>query len=78
LDSQKLQLGINILDLLAVETSIFSSKGEARKMVQANGFSLNKSKLSDIEYTLGASDVLHGKYIIAQKGKKNYFVIALN
>ena len=69
---------LNILDLLAVETSIFASKGEARKMVQANGFSLNKSKLSDIDYTIGSSDVLHGKYIIAQKGKKNYFVISLN
>lgn len=78
LDLKKLESGLNILDLLAVETSIFSSKGEARKMVQANGFSLNKSKLSDIDYTIGSSDVLHGKYIIAQKGKKNYFVISLN
>ncbi len=78
LDLKKLESGLNILDLLAVETSIFSSKGEARKMVQANGFSLNKSKLSDIDYSIGSSDVLHGKYIIAQKGKKNYFVISLN
>ena len=76
-EKEKLEAGVNILDLIAVETTIFPSKGEARKMVQANGFSLNKTKISDIDYTVSSADVLHGRFIIAQKGKKNYFVIAL-
>lgn len=69
---------INLIDLLTVETTVFPSKGEARKMVQSNGFSLNKTKVSDIEYTVGDGDILHDKFIIVQKGKKNYFVIELN
>lgn len=69
--------GLNILELLAVDSNIFSSKGEARKMVQSGGFSMNKSKISDPEYRVTANDVLHETFIIVQKGKKNYFVIAL-
>lgn len=69
---------INLIDLLTVETTVFPSKGEARKMVQSNGFSLNKTKVSDVEYTMGDGDILHDKFIIVQKGKKNYFVIELN
>lgn len=69
---------INLIDLLTVETTVFPSKGEARKMVQSNGFSLNKTKVSDVEYTVGDGDILHDKFIIVQKGKKNYFVIELN
>lgn len=74
---EKLQDGTNILDLLAVETSIFPSKGEARKMIAANGFSINKEKYTNVDGTIDMSAALHGKYVILQKGKKNYFVIAL-
>ncbi len=69
------RLPMAILDALAVETSIFPSKGEARKMIQGNGFSLNKDKLTDINYQLGEADIIDGKYILAQKGKKDYFII---
>jgi tyrosyl-tRNA synthetase len=66
---------MNILDLLAVKTAVFPSKGEARKMVQGGGVSLNKEKIGDINYEVTAKDVINGHYILAQKGKKNYFII---
>ena len=65
----------NVLDLLAVKTAVFPSKGEARKMVQGGGVSLNKAKVGDIAYEVTSDDVINGHYILAQKGKKNYFII---
>ena len=65
----------NILDLLAVKTAVFPSKGEARKMVQGGGVSLNKAKVNDINYEVTADDIINGHYILAQKGKKNYYII---
>ncbi|MBR5256921.1 MAG: tyrosine--tRNA ligase [Bacteroidales bacterium] len=65
----------NVLDLLAVKTAVFPSKGEARKMVQGGGVSLNKDKVGDINYEVTSADVINGHYILAQKGKKNYFII---
>ena len=76
-DKEKLVKGTNILDLLAVETSIFPSKGEARKMIAANGFSINKEKYTNVDGTINMSAALHKRYVILQKGKKNYFVIEL-
>lgn len=70
-------LPIGILDALAVNTSIFPSKGEARKMIQGNGFSLNKDKVTDIAYELSEKDIVDGKYILAQKGKKDYYIIKI-
>ena len=75
LDRSNLPLGI--LDALAVNTSIFPSKGEARKMIQGNGFSLNKDKVTDIAYELSEKDIIDGKYILAQKGKKDYYIIKI-
>ena len=63
------------VDLLAETTSCFPSKGEMRKMVKGGGVSINKEKLADPERTIEADDLIDGKYIIAQKGKKNYFLI---
>ena len=74
-DIQKSDLPCDILDFLAVKTQVFSSKGEARKMVQGNGVSINKDKISDIAYEVSGKDIVDGKYILAQKGKKNYFII---
>jgi len=68
-------IGGGILDVLAVKTAIFPSKGEARKMVQSGGVSINKEKVSDIDYAFTQNDVLDGKYVLVQKGKKNYFII---
>ena len=74
-DIEKSKLPVPVLDFLAVETTIFPSKGEARKMIQGNGFSLNKEKVTDINYQIEEKDILDGKYILAQKGKKDYYII---
>lgn len=67
--------GIQITDFLA-QTNIFTSKGEARKMLQGNGVSINKDKVSDTKMLTDA-DLLDGKYIIVQKGKKNYYLVVV-
>ena len=74
-DITKEDLPCNILDLLAVKTSILPSKGEARKMVQGNGIAINKDKVADINADVTEADIVNGHYILAQKGKKNYFII---
>ena len=71
----ELKAGIGPLDLLAEKTHIFPSKGEARKMIQANGFSLNKEKLTDPATPLTDAQLLNGKYLLFQKGKKNYYLV---
>ena len=72
---EKSKLPLNILEALAVESSIFPSKGEARKMIQGNGFSINKEKRTDPNGVLTEEDIIDGKYILAQKGKKDYYII---
>ena len=74
-DIDKAELPCNILDLLAVKTAILPSKGEARKMVQGNGIAINKDKVTDINALVTEADIVNGHYILAQKGKKNYFII---
>ncbi|MDE6246454.1 MAG: tyrosine--tRNA ligase, partial [Muribaculaceae bacterium] len=54
---------------------VFPSKGEARKMVQGNGVSLNKEKVTDPNMVVNADMLIAGKYILAQRGKKNYYLI---
>jgi len=70
-----LEAGIPPLDLLAERTQIFPSKGEARKMMVANGFSMNKEKLTDVQTPVTAAQLLNGKYLLFQKGKKNYYIV---
>ena len=65
----------NILDLLAVDTTVFASKGECRKLIQGGGLSINKEKVENAEMTITADMLLNGKYLLVQKGKKNYFII---
>ena len=71
--AEKFPLGV--IDLLAGESQVFPSKGECRKMIQANGVSINKEKVGDINAQIGEESFINGKYILAQKGKKNYFII---
>ena len=71
-----LEAGIPIVDFLAVNTQIFPSKGEARKMVQGNGVSVNKDKVT-LDKTMEANDLIDGKYILVQKGKKNYYLVVV-
>lgn len=65
----------NIIDILAVETSVFPSKGECRKMIQGGGVSINKDKCDSIDRNITTEDLINGKYILAQRGKKNYYII---
>ncbi len=66
--------GTDVVTFLA-ETGILPSKGEARKMVQNGGISINRSKISDIALVLGESVLLHNEYLLVQKGKKNYYLV---
>ena len=74
-DVPKAELPCSIQDFLAVKTSVFPSKGEARKMIQGGGVSINKDKFTDPSGEITEADIIDGKYILAQKGKKNYFII---
>ena len=66
-----------LIDVLAT-TGIMPSKGEARKMIQSGAISINKQKISDVDYALQASDLLQNQYILVQKGKKNYYLLTLD
>ncbi|MEO6315034.1 MAG: tyrosine--tRNA ligase [Chitinophagaceae bacterium] len=72
----KVNTGIDIVSFLA-ETGIFPSKGEARKTVQGGGVSINKNKIDTINFEVNKSLVLHGKYLLVQKGKKNYYLVTV-
>ena len=71
-----LEAGIPIVDFMAVNTQIFPSKGEARKMTQANGVSINKEKVT-LDKVMTTADLIDGKYILVQKGKKNYYLVVV-
>lgn len=75
IDRGMLADGMPLLELLATATSVFPSKGEARKMVQGGGVSINKQKVTDPNMTVDASMLLNGKYMLAQRGKRNYYLI---
>ena len=68
---------VDPVSLLGEKTPIYSSKGEARKAIQGNGVSINKEKIN-LERKISSSDLLYGKYLLAQKGKKNYYLISVN
>lgn len=72
-----LQDGCGIVDFLAEHTRIFASKGEARRMLKDNGVSLNKNKVGD-DFKVTADCLLNGRYVLVQKGKKNYFIVKVN
>lgn len=72
------KLGVNIIDLLAVETNVFPSKGECRKMIKGNGLAINKDKCTDIDRSLSSEDLMDEKYVLIQRGKKNYYILKFN
>ena len=69
--------GVNFIALCTEHASVFPSKGEARKLIQGGGISLNKEKVTAVDATVSASDLISGKYLLVQKGKKNYFLIVV-
>ena len=56
------------------KTQVFASNGEARRMIQGNGLAINKTKVN-LEKTITKEDLIAGKYVLVQKGKKNYFLV---
>ena len=69
-------LPCDILEMLAVRTGIFPSKGEARKNIQNGGVSINKERVADTAMQLTDAHLLNGKYILVQRGKKNYYILS--
>lgn len=68
---------MTVLPMVAEKSKIFSSKGEARRMIQNNGVFVNKDKFESETEKISTAHLLNGKYILIQKGMKNYFVIVV-
>lgn len=77
IEKSKLNEGLNIIDLLAQETNIFKSNGEARRMLKSNAISINKEKVT-MDNVVNEKDLIDDKYILVQKGKKNYYLIKVS
>jgi tyrosyl-tRNA synthetase len=71
----ELAQGVKAVDLFTQNAQVFASKGEMRKLVQGGGVSLNKEKLSAFDQDITVNDLLDDKYLLVQRGKKNYFLI---
>ena len=71
----KLAGGVALINLLTEEAPVFSSKGEMRKLTQGGGVSVNKEKVADPNLNIDSTFLLNGKYILAQRGKKNYYLL---
>lgn len=71
----ELYTGINIIDFLSEKTGMLPSKTEAKKMLQGNGISINRDKVSDIALNINSDNLINGKYILAQRGKKEYCLV---
>ena len=72
------ELGDNIIELLAVKSSVFPSKGECRKMIMGGGVAINKEKVESPEINISENELLNDKYILVQKGKKNYYILKVD
>jgi tyrosyl-tRNA synthetase len=75
--NDKLSSGVSILDILAQETTILPSKGEAKKLVSANGIAINLEKFADINGVLTSENLINGKYLVVKKGKKDFYLIVV-
>ena len=71
----KLAAGINMIEFLSDVSQIFPSRGEAKKMMQGGGVAINKTKVDDLNRSLTSADLLQDKYVLIQKGKKNYYLL---
>ncbi|MBR4713307.1 MAG: tyrosine--tRNA ligase [Paludibacteraceae bacterium] len=72
---EEIKQGVKVAELFTEKAAIFPSKGELRKLVQGGGVSVNKEKLADFDTTIDSASLLNNKYILVQKGKKNYFLL---
>ena len=67
--------GLTAIDMCADKTAVFPSKGECRKMIQGGGVAINKEKIGDPMQVITSDNLIADKYILVQKGKKNYYLI---
>ena len=67
--------GIKLIDLCTEKANVFPSKGEMRKLIQSGGVSLNKEKVTDTDMQVNCDNLLDGKYLLVQRGKKNYYLL---
>jgi tyrosyl-tRNA synthetase len=74
---EKIKAGVDVVSFLA-ETTVFPSKGEARKLVQGGGVSINRKKVDSIDLKIESGLLLHQKYLLVQKGKKNYYLVKVD
>ena len=70
-----LEKGINVVELLTDHAAVFPSKGELRRTIHGNGLNINKEKIAEPELLVDGGFLIGGKYILIQKGKKNYFLL---
>ena len=75
ISASEINTGINILDLLAEKTAVFPSKGEARRTIAGGGVAVNKVKVESPDEIINVSQLIGNKYLLIQKGKKNYFLL---
>jgi tyrosyl-tRNA synthetase len=76
-DKSIVENGVKAIDLLVEHCSIFPSKGEMRKLVAGGGVSINKEKLNESDQLITVNDLLNNRYLLVQKGKKNYFLLIM-
>ena len=74
----ELAAGISVIELLSDKANVFPSRGEARKLIQGGGVSINKQKLTDVNATQNTDGLLQNKYLLVQKGKKNYYLLIVS
>jgi len=78
LTKSEVETGIGVIDLFSEKASIFKSKGDARKMIQGGGVSVNKEKVMSHELVINSTHLIKDKYIVLQKGKKEYVLCSVN
>jgi tyrosyl-tRNA synthetase len=71
----EIEAGINVVDLLVDKCAIFPSRGQARELITGGGVSINKDKVANTEVTISGDHLIGNKYLVAQRGKKNYHLI---
>ena len=73
----ELAQGVGVLDLIAEKSGLVASKGEGRKLIQGNGLSINKNKITDANLSITKDQLINGKYLLLQKGKKDYCLVKM-
>jgi tyrosyl-tRNA synthetase len=74
----EIENGVNVVELICTHSKVFASKGEARRMIDGGGLSINKNKVASADVSVSPAELINGKYLLVQKGKKNYVLLQIN